>query len=97
MKSPYDIIRKPVISEKSMAGVQEKKYTFEVAVDANKAEIADAVEKIFKVEVDKVRTITVRGHEKRMGVNKGYTAKKKKAIVTLTKKSKTIEFFDSMQ
>lgn len=96
MKSAYDIIRKPVISEKSMAGIDQKKYTFDVALDANKIEIAKAVEEIFKVKVAKVNTITVRAKEKRLGVHAGTTAKRKKAVVTLTADSKTIGFFDSM-
>ncbi len=97
MKTAYDIILKPVISEKSMSGLQNKKYTFEVAVDANKIEIAKAVEEIFKVKVDRVSTITVKGKPKRVGVHMGTTAKRKKAIVTLKSDSKTIAFFDSMQ
>lgn len=97
MKSSYEIILKPVISEKSMSGLQNKKYTFEVAVDSNKIEIAKAVEEIFKVKVAKVNTITLKGKEKRVGVHVGKTPKRKKAIVTLTSASKTIEFFDGLQ
>ena len=96
MKTAYDIILKPVISERSMYGIQEKKYTFDVATDANKIEIAKAVEEIFKVKVAKVRTISVPSKQKRVGVHEGKTAKRKKAIVTLTPASKTIEFFDGM-
>lgn len=96
MKTAYDIIKKPVISEKSMMGLEEKKYTFDVAIDANKVEIAKAVEEIFKVKVAKVNTITVRAKAKRLGVHSGHTSKRKKAVVTLTPDSKTIEFFDSM-
>ncbi len=97
MKSMYDVIIKPIISEKSMSGLEDKKYTFEVATDANKIEIAKAVEEIFKVKVAKVSTVTVKGKPKRVGMHMGTTAKRKKAIVTLTKDSKTIGFFDSLQ
>lgn len=96
MKAPQDIIIAPVITEKSMSGIADKKYTFKVAKDANKIEIADAVEKIFKVKVSKVNTISVRGREKRMGRYSGYTPSWKKAIVTLTADSKPIDFFDGL-
>ena len=96
MKSPYDIIRKPVISEKSMAGTSDKVYTFEVAVDANKTEIKKAIEEIFKVKVAEVNTINVVGKEKRMGVHSGLRSARKKAIVKLTENSKPIEFFEGM-
>ena len=92
-----DIILAPVITEKAVQVIGEKKYTFRVAKTANKIEIAKAVEEIFKVKVAKVRTITVPCKNKRVGVHEGKTAKRKKAIVTLTPASKTIEFFDSMQ
>ena len=96
MKAPQDIILKPVITEKSMDGLQEGKYTFKVAKDATKPEIKKAVEKLFGVEVDKVTTMNVRGKEKRMGRFVGTTASWKKAIVTLTEDSKAIEFFEGM-
>ena len=96
MKFAYDIIKKPVITERSMMGAQDKKYTFEVAVDAGKIEIKKAVEEIFGVKVAKVNTISVRGRYRRQGMHAGYTAKSKKAIVTLTPDSKEIEFFNSM-
>ena len=96
MKSVYDIIQKPIITEKSMSGMQGKVYAFKVAVDANKIEIKDAVEKIFGVEVEKVTTVNCKGKEKRVGVHTGFTAKSKKAYVKLTDSSKTIEFFDGM-
>ena len=96
MKAAQDIIIAPVITEKSMSGIADKKYTFKVAKDANKIEIADAVEKLFKVNVAKVNTISVRGRFKRMGRNEGYRPDWKKAIVTLTENSKTIEFFEGM-
>ena len=96
MKSNYDIIMKPIVSEKSMAAMQEKTYVFKVAKDANKIEIKTAVEEIFKVSVEKVTTVNVGGKEKRMGVHVGKTADWKKAYVKLTADSKTIEFFDGM-
>ena len=96
MKFAYDIIKKPVITERSMMGAQDNKYTFEVAVDAGKIEIKKAVEEIFGVKVAKVNTISVRGRFRRQGMHAGYTAASKKAIVTLTKDSKEIEFFNSM-
>ena len=96
MKSVYDIIQKPIISEKSMGGIQDKTYAFKVAVDANKIEIKEAVEKIFGVQVEKVTTVNCKGKERRVGVHRGFTAKSKKAYVKLTESSKTIEFFDGM-
>ena len=96
MKTPQDIIIAPVITEKSMSGIADKKYTFKVAKDANKYQIADAVEKLFKVDVAKVNTINVRGKARRMGRYEGYTASFKKAIVTLKPDSKAIEFFDGL-
>ena len=96
MKSVYDIIQKPIITEKSMGGMQDKIYAFKVAVDANKIEIKNAVEAIFGVEVEKVTTVNCKGKERRVGVHTGFTAKSKKAYVKLTDSSKTIEFFDGM-
>ena len=96
MKTPYDVIIKPVISEQSMEDAQAKKYTFKVAVDANKTEVTHAVEDIFDVEVAKVHIMNVAGKQKRMGRYVGMTAATKKAIVTLTEKSKEIEFFQSL-
>ena len=96
MKTSYDIIVRPVITEDSMARVPSKCYTFEVAKSATKAEIAKAVEEIFGVKVAKVNTISMKGHMRRMGRNEGYTSDWKKAVVTLTPESKTIEFFDGM-
>ena len=97
MKAPQDIILRPVITEASMANVQLRKYTFRVAKDANKLEIASAVEKLFPgTKVAKVNTLNCRGRLKRMGRNQGYTPSFKKAVVTLAQDSKTIEFFDSM-
>ena len=96
MKAAQDIIIAPVITEKSMAGIADKKYTFKVAKNANKLEIADAVEELFKVKVAKVNTVSMRGKVRRMGRYEGKTASWKKAIVTLKKDSKTIEFFDGL-
>lgn len=79
-----------------MQGIALNKYTFQVAKDANKVEIAQAVEKLFGVEVEKVNTINVRGKLRRQGRFEGRTASWKKAIVTLTEKSKKIDFFDGM-
>ena len=91
-----DIILKPIITEKSMSGLQNGKYTFKVAKNAGKIEIAKAVEELFGVKVAKVNTLNVRGRSKRMGLHSGYTPSWKKAVVTLTPDSKTIEFFDGM-
>ena len=96
MKTAHDIILKPVITEASMQGIANKKYTFKVAKDANKIEIAKAVAELFGVKVAKVNTMNVNGRYRRQGLNGGYTADWKKAIVTLTEDSKSIEFFDSM-
>ena len=96
MKLAQDIIIKPIITEESMKGTADRKYTFQVAKDANKIEIAKAVEELFGVEVEKVNTISVRGKFRRQGRVGGFTASSKKAIVTLTEKSKGIEFFEGM-
>lgn len=96
MKAPQDIIIKPVITEKSMDELQNGKYTFKVAKNANKIEIKKAVEALFGVEVAKVNTLNVNGKAKRVGRFEGRTSDWKKAVVTLTKDSKTIEFFEGM-
>ena len=96
MKMAQDIIIKPIITEESMKGAAERKYTFQVAKDANKIEIAKAVEELFGVEVCKVNTISVRGKFRRQGRVGGFTASSKKAVITLTEKSKGIEFFEGM-
>ena len=97
MKTAYDIIKRPIITEQSMAETENKKYTFEVAKDANKIEIAKAVEEIFGVKVAKVNTLNVQGKMKRVGrYPEGRTASWKKAMVTLTADSKTIELFEGM-
>ena len=95
-KTAYDIIRKPIITEKSMNATAEKKYTFKVDVNANKIEIKKAVEEIFGVTVEKVTTMRVLGKVKRMGATSGKRPDWKKAVVKLTADSKTIEFFDGM-
>ena len=91
-----DIIVRPIITEKSMAGLGMKKYTFEVAKNATKVDVARAVEELFGVKVSKVNTLNVRGHFRRQGRSEGYTSAWKKAVVTLTEDSKTIEFFEGM-
>ena len=96
MKFAQDIILRPVITEESMMGTAEKKYTFKVDKRATKPEIKEAVEQLFGVKVAKVNTINCKGHLRRYGRFEGYTASWKKAIVTLTADSKTIEFFDGM-
>ena len=93
----YDIIRRPIITEQSMEAVADKKYVFEVAVSANKTEIKAAVEKIFGVKVSKVNTVRMQGKVKRTGAYPaGKRADYKKAVVTLTADSKTIELFEGM-
>ena len=96
MKLAREIIIKPVVTEKSVDLMQDNKYCFKVAKDANKIEIAKAVAELFGVKVAKVNTMNVNGRYRRQGASAGYTADWKKAIVTLTEDSKTIEFFDSM-
>ena len=93
----HDIIRKPVITEKSMAAMAEKKYTFIVHMSANKVQIKRAVEEVFGVKVEKVQTVRTMGKTKRMGVHVGKRADYKKAIVTLKEDSNAIEFFEGMQ
>ena len=96
MKTVYDIIQKPVITESAIEDLQNNKYTFRVAKDANKIEIKNAVEELFKVSVEKVTTINMKSKPKRLGRSEGRTSEWKKAIVKLTPDSKTIEFFDSL-
>ncbi len=96
MKTAYDVILKPIITEAAIQNMQHRKYTFRVASDANKIEIRKAVEEIFGVRVERVTTINMKRKPKRMGYHKGYTSAWKKAIVKLTEDSKTIEFFDSL-
>ncbi|RLQ91760.1 50S ribosomal protein L23 [Falsibacillus albus] len=89
-----DIIKRPVITERSTDLMAEKKYTFEVDVKANKTQVKDAVEEIFDVKVEKVNIMNYKGKFKRMGRHAGYTNKRRKAIVKLTADSKEIEFFE---
>ena len=97
MKTAYDIIIKPVITEQSMEATEDKKYVFQVAIDANKVEIKKAVEEIFGVKVEKVNTIRMAGKEKRKGAAPaGRRASWKKAMCKLTAVSKTIDFFEGM-
>ena len=91
-----DIIIRPIITEKTMDGNSQKKYTFEVSKTSPKIDIKRAVEELFPVKVAKVNTMNVRGHLRRQGRSEGYTASWKKAIVTLTEESKPIDFFDGM-
>ena len=93
----HDIIRKPVITEKSMAAMAEKKYTFIVHMSANKVQKKNAVEQVFGVKVEKDQTIRTMGKTKRMGVHVGKRADQKKAVITLAADSKSIEFFDGLQ
>ena len=92
----YEIIKRPIITEHSMDQMADRKYTFEVAKEANKIEIKNAVEEIFGVKVEKVTTMRMLGKIKRMGANSGKRPDWKKAIVKLTENSKTIEFFDGL-
>ena len=96
MKTAYDIIKRPVITEQSMAQTEMKRYTFEFAKDANKIEIAKAIEEIFGVEVEKVTTMNYDGKKKRLRYVEGRRADWKKAVVKLTENSKTIEIFEGM-
>ena len=98
MKSAYDIIIKPVLTEKSYADMADKKFTFQVAISANKTEIKNAIEEIFEgVKVESVNTMRIEGKMKRQGRTMGRTAEIKKAIVTLKKDSKVIPFFEGME
>ncbi len=96
MKMVQDIIIKPVITEASMDRIGDKRYTFKVMSNATKPEIAKAVEAMFGVKVAKVNTISMKKKPTRTGVHFGYKSEWKKAIVTLTADSKTIEFFDGL-
>nr|WP_207669662.1 50S ribosomal protein L23 [Marinisporobacter balticus] len=96
MMTAYDIVKKPLISERSMDAMADKKYTFIVDMRANKLEVKKAVEEIFGVKVEKVNTIRMRGKYKRMGKNIGKRPDRKKAIVKLTADSKEIEFFEGL-
>ena len=96
MKNVHDIIIAPVITEASMDKIPSKKYTFKVAKNAGKAEIAEAVEKVFGVKVESVNTINMKRKPKRLRYQSGHTSAWTKAIVTLKADSKTIEFFEGM-
>lgn len=96
MRNPHDIIIKPLVTEQSMDGMAERKYSFKVDRTANKTEIKKAIEKIFDVKVEKTNTLNMTGKVKRMGKNEGKRADWKKAVVTLTEDSKEIEFFEGM-
>ena len=95
MTNPRDVIIRPIVSEKSMAGMRQGKYTFRVAPEATRTEIKRAVEEIFKVRVSKVNTVNVAGKFRRMGVHTGYTPSWKKAVVTL-EPGQSIKFFEGM-
>lgn len=95
MNEPRDIIKRPIITERSADLMGEKKYTFEVSPKANKTQIKQAVETIFGVKVIKVNTTNVKGKFKRMGRYAGYRSDRKKAIVQLSEDSKELEFFEA--
>ncbi|WBW97995.1 50S ribosomal protein L23 [Oceanirhabdus sp. W0125-5] len=92
----YDIIRRPVVTEKSMTAMADRKYTFIVDIKANKSQIKRAVEEVFGVEVEEVKTIRYNGKPKRQGHHIGKRADYKKAVVKLSENSKGIEFFEGM-
>ena len=99
MKNPHDIILRPVLTEKAYEGIADKRYVFEVAMDANRTEVKQAVEAVFAddgVEVDKVNIVRTLGKIKRQGRTAGRTPEIKKAYVTLKKDSKPIKFFEGM-
>jgi len=99
MKDPHDIIKRPVLTEKSYEGIEDKRYVFEVDVHANKSEIKTAIEAVFAddgVKVEKVNTLRTIGKMKRQGRTEGRTPETKKAYVTLKKDSKPIKFFEGM-
>ena len=96
MKTGYDVVLRPIITENSMDMAAEKKYAFKVAADANKTEVRKAIEEIFDVDVAKVNVLNVNGKKKRLGRTFGTTSSYKKAIVTLTPDSKEIELFQDM-
>ena len=96
MKLAQDIIIKPIITEKAMDGIADKRYTFKVDPNATKPEIAKAVEELFGVKVAKVNTMNMKRKPKRLRYQSGHTSAWTKAIVTLKADSKTIEFFEGM-
>ena len=99
MKNPHDVILRPVLTEKAYEGIADKRYIFEVAINANKIEIKQAIETVFAedgVKVEKVNTLRTIGKIKRQGRTAGRTPEVKKAYVTLKKDSKPIKFFEGM-
>ena len=97
MKDPHDIILRPVLTEKGYDGIADKRYVFQVAIDANKVEIKKALEKVFPgIKVESVNTLRTLGKIKRQGLHSGRTAEVKKAYVKLTEDSKPIAFFEGM-
>lgn len=96
MKTGYDVIIRPIITENSMDMAADKKYAFKVAKDCNKTEVRKAIEEIFGVDVAKVNIVNVNGKKKRLGRTMGTTSAYKKAVVTLTHDSKEIELFQEM-
>lgn len=96
MKNPRDIIKRPIITERTSEMMAEKKYVFEVDIRSNKTEIKQAIEQIFNVKVTNVNTLRMPAKPKRYGRYSGYTSEWKKAIVTLTPDSKELEFFESV-
>jgi large subunit ribosomal protein L23 len=97
MKSPYDIIKRPIITERTSEMMEEKKYVFEVDRRVNKTEVKQAIEAIFKVKVTKVHTMNMPAKPKRYGKYSGYTSEWKKAIVTLSPESKELAFFETAE
>ena len=96
MKTVYDVLIRPIVTEATMNDIADKKYSFEVLPETSKPEIAAAVETVFGVKVAKVNVVNVKKKPKRLGVHSGYTKSWKKAIVTLKPDSKSIEFFDGI-
>lgn len=96
MKSAYDIIKRPIVTENTTDMMEDNKYVFDVDVRSNKTEVKKAVEEIFDVKVEKVNIINVKKKAKRYGRHSGFTARRKKAVVKLTKESKAIEFFEGV-
>ncbi len=96
MKDPHDIILRPILTEQAYDGFATKNYTFQVALDANRVEVKQAIEQIFEVKVERVNTMRKPGKLKRFGRSQGRTSEIKKAYVKLTKDSKPIEFFEGM-
>ncbi|TVY06617.1 50S ribosomal protein L23 [Paenibacillus cremeus] len=96
MKNPRDIIKRPIITERSSEMMADKKYVFEVDIRSNKTEVKQAIEQIFKVKVTNVNTLRMPAKPKRYGRYSGYTSEWKKAIVTLSADSKELEFFESV-